>query len=93
MKYYSSNEILLQTNFQKKTQRDAVLQLLDFYNNLLAFNHCKYIEPTYKLTNMELLTQYIWGNKYFKAQGKFLFLISWVKGGFIFVTDLLNNDM
>ena len=62
-------EILFKTNFHKKTQFDVVLQLLDFYSNLLlAFNHSKYIEPIYKLTNMELLTQCIWANEYFKSQ-------------------------
>ena len=86
-------EILLKTNFRKKTQCDVALQLPDFYCNLLlAFNHCKYIKPTYKLTNMELLTQCIWGNEYFKSQGKTLFLINWIKSGFIYVKDLLDKD-
>ena len=86
-------ETLLKTNFHKKTQCDAVLQLPDFYSNLLlVFNNCKYIKPTYKVTNMELLTQCIWGNEYFKAQGKTLFLVNWIKSGFIYVKDLLNND-
>ena len=85
-------EILLKTNFRKKTQCD-VLQLPNFYCNLfLAFNHCKYIKPTYKLTNMELLTQCIWLNEYFKSQGKTLFLINWIKRGLIYVKDLLNKD-
>ena len=42
--------------------------------------------------NTELLTQCIWGNEYFKSQGKTLFLINCIKSGFIYVKDLLNKD-
>ena len=41
---------------------------------------------------MELLTQSICRNEYFKSQGKTLFLINWIKSGFIYVKDILNND-
>ena len=86
MKYYSKQ-------ISARKQCDVVLQPPDFYSNLLlAFNHCKYIKPTYKLTNMELYTECIWGNEYFKSQGKTLFLINWIKSGFIHVKDLLNQD-
>ena len=32
------------------------------------------------------------GNEYFKSQGKTLFLINWIKSGFIYVKNLLNKD-
>ena len=85
-------ELVLKMNFRKFDQFCVLLKIPKFYANMfIAFNYCKYIKPIYKLNNTELLSECLWGNDYFKVNGKTMFLRNWLKSGFIFVKDLLND--
>ena len=53
-------------NCRKKDEFVALQCLPEFYCDIiLALNQCKYIKPIYKLRDVELLSQCIWGNEYF----------------------------
>ena len=55
----------------------------------------RYINPTIfiiKLSSIELLSQCLWGNEYFKVKGKTLPFKNWVKSGFIYVKDLFDSN-
>ena len=85
-------ELMLKMNFRKIDQFCALSKIPKFYANMfIAFNHCKYIKPIYKLNSTELLSECLWRNDYFKISGKTIFLHNWIKSGFKFVKDLLNE--
>ena len=85
-------QLLLKMNFRKEDQLSAFTYIPEFYKSVfLSYNQCKYIKPVDKLSSIELLSQCLWGNEYFKVKGKTLLFKSWVKSGFIYVKDLINS--
>ena len=80
-------------NCHKKDEFVTLPSLPKFYCDIiLAFNQCKYIKPIYNLKAVELLSQCIWGNEYFKHKGKTLYFKHWIGIGIVYVKDLLDNN-
>ena len=88
-----SLNIFLKMNFQTSKCFEAIKVIPQFYQDIfLNFNKCKDLEQFSQLQNHEALTQIIWGNEYFKHNGKTLYYRHWIKSGFIYVKDLFNDD-
>ena len=86
-------ELMLQMTFRQRNQFLPLENIPDFYSAIfLSYNHCKYIKPLHKLSDIETLSQCIWGNEYFKFKEKHLFFKNWIRSGFIYVKDLLDEN-
>ena len=80
-------------NLRQENQFSALACIPEFYKSVfLAFNRCTSTKSAYKLSSIELLSQCLWGNEYFKVKGKMLLFKNWVKSGFIYVKDLFNSN-
>ena len=76
---------MLRTNFKNIKTAPLVKNLPNFYQDmLLGFNKCKTLNPISDLKPHEILSQVIWGNKYFKNKHKTLYFRNWVESGFLF---------
>ena len=83
---------LLKMNFRTKTGLAILSRIPKFYQDIfIYFNMCKTIKPAIKLNNIELFSQIIWGNEYFKMNDQYLFYKNWLESGFIYVKDLFDN--
>ena len=83
---------LLKMNFRTKTGLAILSRIPKFYQDIfIYFNMCKTIKPALKLNNIELFSQIIWGNEYFKMNDQYLFYKNWLESGFIYVKDLFDN--
>ena len=84
---------ILRMNFRDKDSCDFMKTLPNFYQDIiLMFNTCKNIKPIHKLANVEMLSQVIWGNEYFKTKNKCLFFINWIPSDIIYVKDLFDAN-
>ena len=58
---------LLKMNFQKIESFDVMSRIPKFYQQVfISYNSCKLIKPVNKMKDIEMLSQPIWGNEYFK---------------------------
>ena len=63
-----------------------------FYQEIIvAFNKCKHIKPLNLANKYEMIEQPLWGNEYFKAKGKCLYMKRWISEGILYVKDLIND--
>ena len=84
---------MLRTNFKNTKTTPLIQNLPTFYQDVfIGFNKCKTLKPLSDLKPIEILSQVIWGNEYFKSKHKTLFFQNWARSGFIFVKDLLDED-
>ena len=84
---------LLKMNFRTKTGLDVLSRIPKFYQDIfIYFNVCKTIKPAIKLNNIELFSQIIWRNEYFKMNDQYLFYKNWLESGFIYVKDLFDKE-
>ena len=84
---------LLKMNFRTKNGLDILSRIPKFHQDIfIYFNMCKTIKPAIKLNNIELFSQIIWGNEYFKMNDQYLFYKNWLESDFIYVKDLFDNE-
>ena len=80
-------------NFRKIESFNVIKRIPKFYQQVFtSYKSCKRIKPINKMTKIEMLSQPIWGNEYFKSKDKCLFLENWLKSGFIHVKDLFDTN-
>ena len=65
----------------------------NFYQNIiLMFNTCKLTKPIDNLNSVELLSQIIWGNEYFKTSNKCLYFKGWVNSNILYFKYLFDTN-
>ena len=88
-----TTNLLLKMNFRKIDEFGVFLKVPPFYQQIIiSYNLCKTIRPINKLNTVEILSQPLWGNEYFKSKGKCLYYKNWLESGFLHVKDLVEHD-
>ena len=88
-----TTNLLLKMNFHKIDEFGVFLKVPPFYQQIIiSDNLCKTIRPINKLNTVEILSQPLWGNEYFKSKGKCLYYKNWLESGFLHVKDLVEHD-
>ena len=88
-----TTNLLLKMNFCKIDKFGVFLKAPPFYQQIIiSYNLCKTIRPINKLNTVEILSQPLWGNEYFKSKGKCLYYKNWLESGFLYVKDLVEHD-
>ena len=83
---------LFKLNFSDIENFTIVKMLPSFYVEVItAFNKCKHQIDFKQLSNYHFLTQPLWGNKHFTANGKCLYFPEWINSNILYLKDLINE--
>ena len=85
---------LFKMNFTNLGEIEAISQKLPrFYVDvLLAYNKCKKPLNFKTISNFNVLTQPLWGNINFMANGKCLYFPEWIECNILYVRDLVDEN-
>ena len=84
---------VLKMNFKSAKSFEIIKCIPQFYQDMfIYYNKCKTLKPVYELKPHEIMIQTIWGNEYFKQKDKTLYFKSWIRGGYILVKDLFQEN-